>query len=532
MNFKPRDYQQKIIDKILESKDKRNFVQLATGGGKTIIFSNLANNYKGRVLILVNRTELVEQTAKNITRTKSLITAKTKQVGTGEVLIGMVESVHNRIKKGIFNLDQIDLIIIDEAHNLQFTKIIENYKNKLVAFSATPVTMKTESYYKCKYCGSKTEEAEDCCGKETKKYTLKVSLKRWYGNLIQGVSISELIDLGYLTPVHNLSCDISNLDKLKVDSSGDFSKKSQDEVFNNLASTENLLANYEEHCKGKKTMVFNSNIKTNEEAVKMFRLKGYNVRGFDSKSKENRKEMVQWFKDTPNGILMSVGVFTTGFDCSDVEAIILNKATNSLSLYHQIIGRGGRITDKIYKPFFLCIDLGGNLGRFGSWSDPVDWAKIYNNEKERKTNIRDIEDFIVCHKCDSLINEYECEVCGAQEPPKREVKAKVVIAEQVREMPPPSAKTILRYAIAKDFTINEAKKATASYFLDMFIFSKASRQNIEANKDYLKEKIRGYILPIYFALHGSELPGTRAKTIKDFERKIYDTIEKHYETKN
>ena len=99
-------------------------------------------------------------------------------------------------------------------------------------------------------------------------------------------------------------------------------------------------------------------------------------------------------------------------------------------------------------------------------------------------------------------------------------------------MPPPSAKTILRYAIAKDFTINEAKKATASYFLDMFIFSKASRQNIEANKDYLKEKIRGYILPIYFALHGSELPGTRAKTIKDFERKIYDTIEKHYETKN
>jgi superfamily II DNA or RNA helicase len=110
-------------------------------------------------------------------------------------------------------------------------------------------------------------------------------------------------------------------------------------VFNNLASTENLMANYEEHCLGKKTMVFNSNIKSNEEAVKMFRLKGYNARGFDSKTKGSRKDIVDWFKNTPNGILMSVGVFTTGFDCDDVEAIILNKATNSLSLYHQIVGR-------------------------------------------------------------------------------------------------------------------------------------------------------------------------------------------------
>jgi superfamily II DNA or RNA helicase len=337
--FELRPYQKDLLDRINASKDTRNCIQAATGFGKTAVFSHLANNYKGRVLILVNRVELLDQTVEIITRTKSLITAKTKKVGTGEVLIGMVESVNNRIKKGVFNLDNIDLIIVDEIQNLQFTKVFEGYTKRLLGFTATPTTMKTESYFKCKYCDSKTDTAEDCCGKETKKYTLKVSLKRWYGNLIQGISIGELIDLGYLTPVHNLSCDISNLDKLKVDSSGDFSKKSQDEVFNNLASTENLLANYKEHCIGKKTMVFNSNIKANEEAYKMFKMEGYNVRSYDSKSKENRKEMVEWFKNTPDGILMSVGVFTTGFSVSDVEAIILNKATNSLSLVNQIVGR-------------------------------------------------------------------------------------------------------------------------------------------------------------------------------------------------
>ena len=530
--MKPYEHQQKLIDDINSHNEKRVFVQLATGGGKTIIFSNLANNYKGRVLILVNRTELVEQTARNITRSKSLITSKTKRVGNGDVLIGMVESVHNRIKNNIFNLNDIDLIIIDEAHNLQFTKVIEEYKNKLISFSATPVTLKKDTYFKCKYCGTKTPKQEVCCNTDNQKYTKKVSLKQWYGDLIQGIPINELIELNYLTPVHNLSCDISNLDKLKVDSSGDFSKKSQDEVFNNLASTENLLENYKAHCLGKKTMVFNSNIKANEEAYKMFMLKGYNVKSYDSKSSEKRKEVVEWFKNTPDGILMSVGVFTTGFDCEDVEAIILNKATNSLSLYHQIVGRGGRITKKIFKPFFLCVDLGGNLNRFGSWSDHVDWLKVYNDDKEKKSSIRDIEDFIICHNCDGLITEYDCNICGASAPIKLETKSKIVIAEQVNEMPPPTAKSILRYAIAKDLDINGAKNLTANYFRDMFIFSNTSIDNIKANKDYLKEKIRGFILPIYFALQGSELKGTRNKTIKDFEKKIYKTIEKHYENRS
>lgn len=529
--IKLRDYQQSLVDKISESNTLRNCVQSSTGSGKTIIFSYLANNFKGRILILVNRTELLEQTAKNITRTKSLITAKTKKIGSGDVLIGMVETVNNRIKKGVFNLDNIDLIIVDEIQNLQFVKVFNDFKGRLLGFTATPVTMKSESYYKCKYCGKKHPKETKCCGKDAQKYTLKVSLKRWYGDLIQGVKISKLIELGYLTPVHNLSCDISNLDKLKIDSSGEFTQKSQNEVFNNLASTENLLANYIQHCQGKKTMVFNSNIEANDEAYKLFKMKGYEVKSYHSKSKESRKEVVEWFRDTPNGILMSVGVFTTGFDVDDVEAIILNKATQSLSLYHQMVGRGGRITEKIYKPFFLCVDLGGNLGRFGSWSDDVDWEAIYNNEKEKKSRIRELEDFIICHKCNALIESYDCDVCGAKEPPKREKKQKIVIAEQVKEMPPPTPKSILRYATAKNLTINDAKKLTANYLLDMFIFSNTSKDSIKRNKEYLINKINSFIVPIYFALHRSELEGNRRKTIMDFQKKVFIKLNKHYESR-
>lgn len=527
--IKLRDYQASLMEKINSSQSKRNCVQLSTGGGKTIIFSELANNYSGKVLILVNRNELLEQTAKNITRPISLITSKTKKVGAGEVIIGMVESVHNRIKKGAFKLDGIDLIIVDEIQNLQFVKVFEGFQNRLLGFTATPVIMKKEHYFFCKYCETRSDKQSTCCNKETQKYNKKISLKKWYGELITGIPISDLIEKGFLTPVHNLSSDVQNLDKLKIDSTGEFSNKSQNEVFNNNASVKNLLENYKEHSAGKKTMVFNSNISANNEAFKRFRLEGFNVRSYDSKSKEKRKEVVDWFRKTPDGILMSVGVFTTGFDVEDVECIILNKATQSLSLYHQIVGRGGRITDKIFKPSFKLIDLGGNLGRFGSWSSQVNWSKIYNDETEKKTVIRDLEDFFICHECDSLISEYPCEVCGAEEPPKKEKRERVVIAKELNRIPRPTGKQVLSYCQRSGFDINESKTFVANYIVEMFLTAGTSVDSAHRNIDYLKKEIKSMVKPIYFTLHQSDLKGNRRRTIKDFENKIFKKINKFYE---
>ena len=526
-----RDYQKDLLEKINNSTSKRKFIQAATGFGKTCLFSEIANNYDGKVLILVNRIELLEQTVEAITKTISLITAKTKKVGQGEVIIGMVESVNNRVKKGLFDIHKMDLVIIDEAHNLQFTKLLDGYEGEVIAVSATPVIMKKENYFKCRYCDSKHETQVNCCNKETQKYNLKISLKRWYGELIQGIEIEKLIDRGNLTPVHNFVCNNPNLDKLKTDSSGEYTNKSIDDTFNNLASTENLIENYLEHCEGKKTMVFNANIEANNEAYKLFNMRGYNVRSYDSKSKEKRKEVVDWFRDTPDGILMSVGVFTTGFDVSDVECIIMNKATQSLSLYHQIVGRGGRITDKIYKPYFKMIDLGGNVERFGSWSDSVDWDKIYNHELEKKTQIRDIEDFVICHSCEAMITDYDCEYCGAKKKVKK-AKSKVVIAQEVVKLPPPRVEHILNYCKANELDVNEGKKLTANYILDMFIFSKTKIEAVKENKEYLKMKIEESIRPIYFALHGSELEGNRMRTLNDFKNKVYKKINKYYENRS
>ncbi|WP_091608823.1 DEAD/DEAH box helicase [Maribacter dokdonensis] len=61
--------------------------------------------------------------------------------------------------------------------------------------------------------------------------------------------------------------------------------------------------------------------------------------------KKERASVLRWFKNTPGAILSNVGILTTGFDEPTVETVILYRATTSVSLYLQMVGRGSRTTD-------------------------------------------------------------------------------------------------------------------------------------------------------------------------------------------
>jgi superfamily II DNA or RNA helicase len=122
-----------------------------------------------------------------------------------------------------------------------------------------------------------------------------------------------------------------------------------------------------------------------------FRNAGYDIRHLDNKNTAaERREILKWFRDTPNAVLTSVGILTTGFDEPSVEAIILNRATRSMTLYYQMIGRGSRIFGK--KDEFTVIDLGNNVARFGLWEGFVDWKSIFRNPDAHLQSIRSDEE--------------------------------------------------------------------------------------------------------------------------------------------
>jgi superfamily II DNA or RNA helicase len=167
-----------------------------------------------------------------------------------------------------------------------------------------------------------------------------------------------------------------NLHGLKIGSNGDFTVSSSEVVYGNYFMQEKLLFAYEEVAIGNKTLIFNSGIETSLRVEETFKKRGYKIRHLDSTfSDKDRKDVLHWFKHTKDAILTSVGILTTGFDEPTVETIILNRATRSLTLYHQMIGRGSRRLPN--KSQFKLIDLGNNVRRFGLWQDYINWQDAF-----------------------------------------------------------------------------------------------------------------------------------------------------------
>lgn len=349
---------QKISDKLNELKDNHNILfQLPTGGGKTVIFSEIARRYilatNKKVLILTHRIELCKQTSKMLTDfgvKNKVINSKVKEVpdqNSYTCFVAMVETLNNRIQDEKVSLSNVGLVIVDEAHYNSFRKLFKYFEEvNILGVTATPLSS-----------------------------SIKLPMNENYQELVVGESIKNLVNKGYLAKATTYSYNV-RLDTLKVGINGDYTVKSSEQLYGNYHMQEKLLRAYEEKSYGKKTLIFNNGISTSYGVYDTFKSAGYEIRHLDHHAGDvERKDILRWFKETPDAILSSVGILTTGFDEPTVETIILNRATRSLSLYHQMIGRGSRILPD--KDKFTVIDLGNNLHRFGLWDSPVDWYHIF-----------------------------------------------------------------------------------------------------------------------------------------------------------
>ncbi|MCU0361665.1 MAG: DEAD/DEAH box helicase family protein [Bacteroidia bacterium] len=347
-----------IFRELLELPPNANLLfQLPTGGGKTIIFSEIAKRYiekfGRKVLILTHRIELGKQTSSVLTEAgivNKVITSEVKQLphqSHYQSFIALVETLNNRLQENDQFVEDIGLVIVDEAHNNSFRKIFHYFQDvNILGVTATPLSSNK-----------------------------KLPLYQTYQKLIVGESISNLIEQGYLCEGQTFSYDV-NLSSLRVGNNGEFTVGSHELLYTQAMMQSKLIEAYDEVANRKKTLIFNAGILTSRAVYETFKSKGYPIRHLDSTfSDRDRVETLEWFRNTKDGILTSVSILTTGFDEPEVENIILNRATKSLTLYHQMIGRGSRVLPE--KRTFNIIDLGNNSRRFNLWQYPIDWNHVF-----------------------------------------------------------------------------------------------------------------------------------------------------------
>ena len=369
-------YQKDAIHKIFKSfedapENYHLLYQLPTGGGKTVIFSEIARqylkHYQKKVLIMTHRIELCKQTAKMLGEFEvenKIIDSKASldDQGDYDCFVAMVETLNNRLNDDMLDISDVGLVIIDEAHYNSFTKLFKYFnKSFVLGVTATPLSS-----------------------------NVKLPMNQNYDELIAGESIGSLIESNYLAASEIYSYNVG-LTSLEVGANGDYTVKSSEDLYTNTDMLSKLLQAYEERAKGTKTLIFNNGITTSLHVFDTFKRAGYPIAHLDNtNTKKEREFILKWFKKTPNAILTSVSILTTGFDEPTVKSIILNRATKSLTLYYQMIGRGSRILDN--KSTFNVIDLGNNFHRFGEWGADLDWQRMFRAPDYYLDNLLSDED--------------------------------------------------------------------------------------------------------------------------------------------
>lgn len=392
MSITLRPYQEDGINELSKGwKDyKRQVLALTTGGGKTVIFTEIAKrttNKNKRVLILTHREELFKQAKTTFEKAElnpEIINAKQKNIDTSKLLfIAMVETISRRTK--LVSEIKPDLIIIDECHIGNFTKILDLYPNVYtLGVTATPV------------------------GKHF--YT-------HYNNIVQTIDTPDLIDLGYLVPCRAFQM-IREVTGLKTQN-GEFTPQSMMNFFDKSILYNGVVDAYKEKALGKKTIIFNCNIKHSDTMAQTFINAGFECKSLTSNNtQEERKVILNWFENTSNAILCNAGILTAGYDHPPIECVIVNRATKSLPLWLQMVGRGSRIN--FGKDSFILLDFGGNHERHGMWNEYRKW-KI-EPPKEKKEGAMPLKQ---CHNdncnCVTSLSTLICPECLTPFPIKEKI---------------------------------------------------------------------------------------------------------------
>jgi superfamily II DNA or RNA helicase len=376
-----RPYQTKAIDLMrtsIAAGKKRVILCAPTGSGKTVMFTYMVARAleKGKqAIIFTDRVELLKQSngALDLFGIKpTLIEAsKTRLDVSGNCFIAMAQTFSRRKDAVEYTdlLNRMDLVIIDEAHKQTFNPLLPYINPKAVVIGATATPLRRGN--------------QEC-------------LSKFYEVLHVPVQVQELIDQGFLASplTYGMTMDLSGI-RMK---GNDYDTQQMASVYSKRKVFDGVVQNYGRHCRGKKAILFASNIASSQEVCAALQIAGHNARHVDGDmGKQERADVLEWFKHTPDAILCNCDLMTTGFDEPSIEVVILYRATASLPLFMQMVGRGSRVTPT--KREFTILDFGNNVNHHGFWEARRDWSL----KKKRKRQSAGVGGAKNCKACDALI---------------------------------------------------------------------------------------------------------------------------------
>jgi DNA repair protein RadD len=360
-----------------------------TGSGKSLMIAEMCREavlkYKGRVIVLAHRKELLEQNAEKIRvllpdMDIGIYSAGLRSKDTdNDIIVCGIQSVYD--KSNLFG--QRHLIVCDECHlipkngeGMYQTFLTDmrqlNPQCRLVGLTATPFRLSDG----------------DLC-----------SPTGMLNRVCYNIEIKSLIEQGYLSKVVSKSVDVIKDFSALHHRAGEFISNELEKLFLDkdvvIAATEEVSQLTKDR---KSCLVFCCSV-AHAEIVKSRLLDlacgTVEILVGDTPAME-RSSLIRGFRNGEIKYLVNCEVLTTGFDAPNIDAIAVLRATESAGLFAQMVGRGMRISDN--KEDCIIIDFGGNLRRHGPIDDPAyGLTRIKNNAGDAQAPVK------TCPSCKAIV---------------------------------------------------------------------------------------------------------------------------------
>lgn len=370
-DMKPRDYQERVIGKVIERlrTDRSTLYVMATGTGKTVTFGHIAKPFieHGRVLILAHRQELIYQaqrTLKKILGFEPEIEMGDQWADSGrKVICSTVQTQHGARggRKERFDPKDFSLVIVDEAHHGtadSYRAILAHYMQnpnlKVVGCTATP--------------DRSDEEA----------------LGQIFESVADEYELPDAIRDGWLVHPETRQVFVESLDFSKIrTTAGDLNGADLAAVMETESNLHAIADPLVKLAGDRQTLVFTASVAQAERLSEILNRHRQDCSQFvyGKTDDDTRARMLFDFQDRKFQYLVNCAIATEGWDCPPVEVIAMARPTKSRALYSQMVGRGTRVLPEVgvdaiptaagrraaiaasRKPMVEVIDWVGNTGR-------------------------------------------------------------------------------------------------------------------------------------------------------------------------
>ena len=438
-----RDYQAQAVGCIRDAYRQGHrsvlFV-LPTGGGKTVVFSHIAQQAAARgnrICVLVHRVELLEQASRSLAALgveHGLIAAGRAMDLSASVQVASVATLARRL--GQLPTELFQLLVVDEAHHSN----AGTWAKTLAHFSAARVLGVTA-----------TPVRSDGRG-----------LGEWYQAMVLGPSPAELTAAGHLAPARVFAPPIGFSTKRLRKRMGDFDLNQAAAALGGSRMMGDAVGHYQRLLPGRTAVAFCCSVAHAEAVAQLFTDHGIPAASIDGRmDAATREGLLSDLGDGRLKVLTSCALIGEGVDVPSVAGCILLRPIQSLALHLQMIGRclrpqPGKVA--------VVLDHVGNCHRHGLPTDEREWTLdgVAKRSREAAPSVR------VCPSCFCAMpsGTPACPECGHQFQP--EIRELEHVDGQLVEIKGWNAKKLDIKPGDQVYTIDEWKRCAGPYIVKRF----------------------------------------------------------------